>query len=584
MFYAWSAPLLRILQAMYRIVKWSLDRLFALVALVVTTPLLVLIALVVAADSPGCPFVVQKRDGYKKKTIKVIKFRTMISSDVAFDPDHAVIAREDASVTRVGRFLRRTKLDELPQLINILIGDMSFVGPRPLLPVYTPRYARWEFRKFAVKPGLTGLSQVRGNGYLSGKSRSYYDVLYTETISLWLDLKALILTIGVILRGEDAFLREAPPEAIEGMIKRYESPRGVTRVAEVVGDARIGGVRTSVCNYLSRLDPSAFEIHLFTYGPSSADEGFRKKGWTVHYLPNFILFPAAMRRFRLALSERKYDVVHSHLSALSVFPLAVARSVGVEKRLCHAHNTTSAGDPRALVKNLLKRFALHYATELLACSLHAAKWAYGRRAGKAKILKNAIDLDSFRFCEKTRESVREELAIPPKALVLGCVARLVYQKNIPLLLRVVRAFADKREARLLLVGDGREKDRTKRRIAALGLTDKVCLIEGCDRPERYYHAMDVFLLTSRYEGLGIAAIEAQANGLPCVLSEGVPREVAISEKVRFVKPKVESFLEAIEGLDLTRTDNRAALRAAGYDIEREKGKLAAIYRDKECDK
>ncbi|HCU56558.1 MAG TPA: sugar transferase [Clostridiales bacterium] len=209
-------------KTMYKAFKWVMDRLLALVALLVTGPFIALLALAVAIDSPGNPFMVQKRDGYKRKTIKVIKFRTMFSTNVAFDVDHAVIASDNKSVTRVGRFLRRSKLDELPQIINILKGDMSFVGPRPLLPVYTPRYERWEFQKFAVKPGLTGLSQVRGNGYLSVKSRSYYDALYTEKISLWTDFKILLMTIGVIFRGEAAFIKEATEQEIAEMKNRYQ--------------------------------------------------------------------------------------------------------------------------------------------------------------------------------------------------------------------------------------------------------------------------------------------------------------------------------------------------------------------------
>ena len=139
-----------------------MDRLLALIALTILFPLFLILTILVAADSPGGPFIVQKRDGYKKKTIKVIKFRTMYSKNVAFDVDHAVIDGKNKNVTRIGRFLRASKLDELPQLVNILKGDMSFVGPRPLLPVYTPRYERWEFQKFACHPGFLDSSDGCG--------------------------------------------------------------------------------------------------------------------------------------------------------------------------------------------------------------------------------------------------------------------------------------------------------------------------------------------------------------------------------------------------------------------------------------
>jgi len=208
--------------AMYKAFKWMMDRLLALVAIALLSPVFLLLMLAIVLDSKGGPFFVQKRDGYKKKTIKVIKFRTMFSTDFAFDIDHPVVEAGDPRVTRVGGFLRRTKLDELPQLINILKGDMSFVGPRPLLPVYTPRYERWEFQKFAVRPGLTGLPQVKGNGYLSVQSRSYYDALYTEQISLWTDFKIILLTVGVILFGEERFKKEATREEIEALKSRYQ--------------------------------------------------------------------------------------------------------------------------------------------------------------------------------------------------------------------------------------------------------------------------------------------------------------------------------------------------------------------------
>ena len=562
---------------MYKAFKWVMDRLLALIALLVTAPLLAVLALAVVLDSPGAPFLVQKRDGYKKKTIKVIKFRTMYSADFAFDVDHPVISSDDKKVTRVGKFLRRSKLDELPQIINILKGDMSFVGPRPLLPVYTPRYERWEFQKFAVKPGMTGLSQVRGNGYLTVKSRSYYDALYTEKISLLTDIKILLMTIGVIFRGEGAFKKEATEDEIAAIKRRHQSPEGIVTVGEVIGDATHGGVRSVVVNYLSHMDLTGVEMHIFTYGPSEMDGYFAEKGWQVHYLPNFIKFPFACRAFRKALRERKFDVIHSHLTSLSVFPLRVAKQEGVEMRICHAHSTTWHREKTAPVKNFLKHFGSRYATKTLACSEHAASWMYGKDREKAMIVKNAISLSDFAFDEKERTAVRGELGLREDTLLLGCVARLVYQKNIPLLLSVLTLVSKERDAHLLLVGSGKDLPKIEKRIKRLGLTGRVHLVGESDRPQRYYHAMDLFLLTSHYEGLGMVAIEAQANGLPSLLSSAVPREVGIGEKVLFLPKKAEAFASAIRDLNLERTDNLPALAAAGYDIEKEAETLSALY-------
>lgn len=207
---------------MYRAFKWIMDRFLALVALSIVWPLLIAIAIIIVIDSHGGAFIVQTREGQNQKPIRVIKFRTMYSSKVEFDPEHAVIDRNNENVTNAGKWLRASKLDELPQLINVLKGDMSFVGPRPLLPVYSPKYERWEFQKFTVKPGITGLSQVHGNGHLRTQSRSYYDVLYSEKISLWTDFVIVCKTIKVMFKGERSLLKEVSDSDIEKMRERYQ--------------------------------------------------------------------------------------------------------------------------------------------------------------------------------------------------------------------------------------------------------------------------------------------------------------------------------------------------------------------------
>ena len=124
------------------------------------------------------------------------------------------IKDDDDRVTRVGKFLRKTKLDEIPQLINIIRGEMSFVGPRPVLPIYNDIYESWELKKFDVRPGLTGLAQVMGNGELSVQERSYYDVLYALKGDFKTDCKVFFKTFKVIIKGEKACLANVPQERI----------------------------------------------------------------------------------------------------------------------------------------------------------------------------------------------------------------------------------------------------------------------------------------------------------------------------------------------------------------------------------
>ena len=184
-------------------------------------PVWIVIAIAIKATSKGPVIFKQERVGKDGKLFKIYKFRTMKSTDVAFDTDHAVIEDDNPSVTAVGKILRKLKIDETPQLFNILKGDMSFIGPRPLMPVYLEEYEEWEKHKFDVKPGLSGLAQVSGNGYLEKKGRSYYDVYYAENISFKLDVKLFFKTFLVILKGEEYCLKNVPEEQIKEMERKY---------------------------------------------------------------------------------------------------------------------------------------------------------------------------------------------------------------------------------------------------------------------------------------------------------------------------------------------------------------------------
>lgn len=202
---------------MYKALKATLDFFFAFLGLLICTPLFLCISLAIVLDSKGSPYLHQMRRGKDGKLFCIYKFRTMYQSDVPFDVACPVRAADDTNVTKVGRFLRRTKLDELLQLINVLKGDMSLVGPRPLLPDYDEGYEEWEKRKYAVRPGMTGLAQVNGNGLLSTPERSYYDVKYAGKVTFGMDCKIMFRTLKVILMGEEKCLRHVPQEELDAM-------------------------------------------------------------------------------------------------------------------------------------------------------------------------------------------------------------------------------------------------------------------------------------------------------------------------------------------------------------------------------
>ncbi|WHX26177.1 sugar transferase [Virgibacillus halodenitrificans] len=187
--------------------KRIFDILLAASVLLLFLPLWAIIAILIKTTSKGPVFFLQERPGMHRRIFKVYKFRTMKPGSHKMIKGQEVM-KDDDRVTKIGKFLRRSKLDEIPQLLNVLKGEMSIVGPRPeridSLRDYTPEISK----RLNMKPGLTGLAQVSGNIYLSLIERYKLDVYYVENFTLFLDLKIILRTIGVVLFGEDKFAKK----------------------------------------------------------------------------------------------------------------------------------------------------------------------------------------------------------------------------------------------------------------------------------------------------------------------------------------------------------------------------------------
>lgn len=180
--------------------KRILDFCIALIVLVCVSPLLLIVAVWLHFANKGAgAFFLQERPGWKAKIFKVIKFKTMTDERGA----DGELLPDEQRLTSVGRFVRSTSIDELPQLINVLKGDMALIGPRPLLPQYLPLYSEKQARRHEVRPGITGWAQCHGRNAISWTRKFEYDVWYVDHLSIYLDLKILFLTIKKVLCRED---------------------------------------------------------------------------------------------------------------------------------------------------------------------------------------------------------------------------------------------------------------------------------------------------------------------------------------------------------------------------------------------
>ena len=178
--------------------KYSFDIFFGILGFIIISPLIIIVSLLVKIKLGSPIFFIQKRPGFREKSFYLIKFRTMNNKKDEFGK----ILNDDDRLSSFGRWLRETSIDEIPTLINIIKGEMSFVGPRPLLIEYLNFYSKKERRRHDVKPGITGLAQINGRNKISWKKKFEYDILYVNNISLILDLKIFLLTIFKVIKKE----------------------------------------------------------------------------------------------------------------------------------------------------------------------------------------------------------------------------------------------------------------------------------------------------------------------------------------------------------------------------------------------
>lgn len=186
------------------VLKRSIDVLASAVLLIVLAPVFAIVAIAICIDSPGAPIFVQERAGYRGRQFRMLKFRTMVAGAERIGPG-LYVSESDDRVTRVGRILRRFSLDELPQLLHVLTGKMSLIGPRPGLPYQLALYTARQTRRLSVRPGLTGWSQVNGRNQLPWPQRVEHDLWYVDHFSLWLDARILVRTGAVWFSGRGLY-------------------------------------------------------------------------------------------------------------------------------------------------------------------------------------------------------------------------------------------------------------------------------------------------------------------------------------------------------------------------------------------
>lgn len=308
------------------------------------------------------------------------------------------------------------------------------------------------------------------------------------------------------------------------------------RVAHVVGKMLGGGVESVVMNYYRHIDRSSYQFDFLvdadsTHIPTAEVE---ELGGRIIVIPPYQHQVAYQHELKRLFLQEDWPIVHSHVNAMSVFPLRAAKVAGVPVRIAHSHSTSGRGEyVKNAAKRMLRPFSKIYATALFACSQYAGEWLFGRRAD-FEVLRNAVDTKLFAPSAESRYRIRSTLGIGEETFVVGHIGRFTAQKNHAYLLDIFKALKDlEPNSVLVCAGEGPLFDSIVGRARELGVEDSVRFLGQYGRVQELYQAFDVFCLPSLYEGLPMVGVECQASHVPLLASNTVTAETSFTTLMDF---------------------------------------------------
>lgn len=356
------------------------------------------------------------------------------------------------------------------------------------------------------------------------------------------------------------------------------------RILHVVTYMGRGGLETMLMNYYRNIDRDKVQFDFLTHRDFEADydKEIKELGGNIYQLPRLNPFsPAYLRLLDQFFREHKeYRIVHSHLDCMAGIPLKYAKKNGVPVRIAHAHSSNQVKDKKYVLKLYFKRNITKYATNLFACSRDAGKWMFN--TDDFKIVNNAIDAKKYIYNENIRKTLRNNLQIDSDTFVIGHVGSFSNPKNHLFLVDVFENIVKRHQnSKLLLVGDGELKDVVYKKCQLNALEDKVIFTGIRDDVPDLLQVMDAFVFPSLFEGLGIAVVEAQAAGLPCLISDRVPIECEKTEGLVYqlkLDSGPESWAEmALQCAEIERRNTIKQIEKADFDIHKNADRLQQFY-------
>lgn len=299
------------------------------------------------------------------------------------------------------------------------------------------------------------------------------------------------------------------------------------RVLQVYPQMNNAGTERVIFNLYENIDITQVQFDFLVERPGELDEKIRSMGGNIYYL-----YTRNKKNYYLSLIEffhnhPEYQIIHTHTHARMAIVLKAAKKCNIPCRIAHSHNARNdLPKIAAFVKSLTSIPIEKNANYFFACSLNAAKWLFPHRMKECKILYNGIKLEDYLFRKENRDETRFQLGLLNSSFVMIHVGRFAKQKNHTFLIKILENYSkiDKSDWKILLVGEGPLEDDIKKQVKVANLSSHVMFLGNRNDVNKLYCAADMFIFPSLHEGLGIVVVEAQASGLPCIVSDAIPLE------------------------------------------------------------
>ena len=356
----------------------------------------------------------------------------------------------------------------------------------------------------------------------------------------------------------------------------------------VAGKLYVGGAERVCRNIGYYADPKQFQIDYLVFGEQvgAYEQELQKKGCRIWHVPspaeNYHRFYTGLKNL---IRNNRYDIVHCHTMFNSGLVLRAAAACHVPIRIAHSHSIRGP-EKRGISQNayerLMRRWILRDSTHQIGCGQAAGEWLFGKKAFQEKgiVILNGIDLDHFAFAADVRERLRDELRWEGQ-FVIGHAGHMVPVKNQLFLIRLMPEILEREpNARLVLLGDGSDRSMLEQAVHSLNLEGSVSMPGNVSNVNEYLSAIDVFVFPSLYEGMPLAILEAQANGLPCVLSDRVPKDVFLTDLLKplSLEAELSVWTDAILSAKRDRPEQYfSTLKETGFGVQEMLNKIYSIY-------